>query len=114
LEGGRGLLVVSIVSLRSISEFAHSYQSLSALYRCLGLAIPPTVELAQLLAITYPKALLDTFARAYSPEEQQRFRFICLSGALVERDQNKTMWFLENERKLRVSGALIAGRGGKL
>jgi hypothetical protein len=76
--------------------------------RCLGLAIPPTPELAELLAITYPKAMLDTFARSYSLEEQRRFRFVCLSGALVERDQNKTMWFLENERKLRVSRGFVA------
>ena len=89
---------------------ADSDRPLSTFYRCLGLAIPPTAEIAQLLAITYPKNLLDTFARNSSTEEQQRFRFICLSGALVERDQNKTMWFLENERKLRVSGSSLDGR----
>lgn len=78
--------------------------------RCLGLALPPTPEIANLLAFTYPKAFLDTFASVSSESEQQSLKFVLLSGALVEKDQSKRLWFLDQARKVRVSPEPALGR----
>jgi hypothetical protein len=71
--------------------------------RCLGLAMPPTPEIAHLLAFTYPQAFLDAFARISTDEDLLGFKFVSLSGALVEKDQSRSLWFLDQERKVRVS-----------
>lgn len=78
--------------------------------RCLGLALPPTPEIANLLAFTYPKAFLDTFTSVSSESEQQSLKFVLLSGALVEKDQSKRLWFLDQARKVRVSPEPALGR----
>jgi hypothetical protein len=71
--------------------------------RCLGLAFPPTPEMAHLLAFTYPQAFLDAFTRVSSEKDLLAFKFVCLSGAFVEKDQSRSLWFLDQERKVRVS-----------
>lgn len=72
--------------------------------------MPPTPEIANLLAFTYPKAFLDTFASVSSESEQQSLKFVLLSGALVEKDQSKRLWFLDQARKVRVSPEPALGR----
>jgi hypothetical protein len=65
--------------------------------------MPPTPEIAHLLAFTYPQAFLDAFARISSEKDLPGFKFVSLSGALVEKDQSRSLWFLDQERKVRVS-----------
>jgi hypothetical protein len=64
--------------------------------------MPPTPEIAHLLAFTYPQAFLDAFARISSEKDLPGFKFVSLSGALVEKDQSRSLWFLDQERKVRV------------
>jgi hypothetical protein len=65
--------------------------------------MPPTPEIAHVLAFTYPQAFLDAFARISTEKDLLAFKFVCLSGALVEKDQSRSLWFLDQERKVRVS-----------
>jgi hypothetical protein len=64
--------------------------------------------MAHLLAFTYPQAFLDAFARISSEKDLLGFKFVSLSGALVEKDQSRSLWFLDQERKVRVSHPNVA------
>jgi hypothetical protein len=59
--------------------------------------------MADLLALVYPQMFVKTFAEVSTEEEQRGMRFVLLSGAFVERSQTKSLWFLQEERRLRVS-----------
>jgi hypothetical protein len=53
------------------------------------------------LELDYPRA----FANAIIPTLVQRgksFRYVHVSGAMVERDQNKTLWMKSSMRKTKV------------
>lgn len=49
--------------------------------------------------IDYPLA----FANAFAPTIEKPFRFIHCSGALIEKDQTKPLWFLEEGRRIKVN-----------
>ncbi|KAH8081438.1 hypothetical protein HD553DRAFT_315553 [Filobasidium floriforme] len=96
------------VTVQIVPDFAHfdddmiqTWKSAGACLWCLGLAMPPTPEIAHLLAFTYPQAFLDTFARISTEKDLLGFKFVSLSGALVEKDQSRSLWFLDQERKVR-------------
>ncbi|KAG7571014.1 hypothetical protein FFLO_00978 [Filobasidium floriforme] len=96
------------VTVQIVPDFAHfdddtiqTWKSAGACLWCLGLAMPPTPEIAHLLAFTYPQAFLDAFARISTDEDLLGFKFVSLSGALVEKDQSRSLWFLDQERKVR-------------
>jgi len=50
------------------------------------------------LEINYPLA----FGNAFSKTLEKRFRYIHLSGATTERDQEKPLWFKAEMRKMKV------------
>ncbi|KAK4545976.1 hypothetical protein LTR36_002540 [Oleoguttula mirabilis] len=54
--------------------------------------------------VDYTLAAVHAFASALATEleaQGSRFRFVYLSGAVTERDQNKSLWFLGESRKMR-------------
>jgi hypothetical protein len=54
-----------------------------------------------MLELQYPQA----FASAISPtlaNGGKRFRYVHLTGGVVERDQTKTLWFKNDVRKIKV------------
>ncbi|KAB8345917.1 hypothetical protein FH972_022971 [Carpinus fangiana] len=58
-------------------------------------------------ALSTARVFADYFA---SNDHSDPFRFIYLSGALVEKDRNRTLWFLSDTRKMRgeLENALVA------
>ena len=53
------------------------------------------------LELEYPRV----FANAIAPivaSDAKRFRYLHLSGAMVERDQEKSLWMKANMRKIKV------------
>jgi|TARA_R110002003_G_scaffold357_8_gene19148 hypothetical protein len=53
------------------------------------------------LELDYPLA----FARAFAPtlpQQAKSFRYLHLTGAVVERDQTKTLWMKSGVRKMKV------------
>ncbi|KAI9813119.1 MAG: hypothetical protein M1827_004339 [Pycnora praestabilis] len=77
---------------------------------CLGVIRLPTMELTRKVMIDYPTIAAQTFNNTLSAQlqgdgkQKKKFRFIYLSGMLSERDQAKTLWFMQDARRLR--GAL--------
>lgn len=54
----------------------------------------------------YPMTFQTSFARALKAyQDNPHFRYIYLSGGLVEQDQNKTLFFYNDSRKIRVRRA---------
>ena len=53
------------------------------------------------LELEFPKAFADAIVPNLA-SRGKRFRYLHLSGALVERDQNKTLWMKANVRKTKV------------
>jgi hypothetical protein len=53
------------------------------------------------LELQYPKAFADSIARTLAMNGK-RFRYVHLSGAMVERDQTKALWFKSNVRRIKV------------
>ncbi|KAF2036535.1 hypothetical protein EK21DRAFT_51922 [Setomelanomma holmii] len=54
-----------------------------------------------ILELQYPLA----FARAFAPiigRQSKRFRYLHLTGAIVERDQARSLWFIPSVRKTKV------------
>ncbi|KAF2685002.1 hypothetical protein K458DRAFT_301431 [Lentithecium fluviatile CBS 122367] len=49
----------------------------------------------------YILAFQEAFLQAMPVPRRNRFRYVLLSGALVEPDQNKTLWFMPAARKLK-------------
>lgn len=60
------------------------------------------------VSVDYMVAAASAFQNAFvsgphfSPASGDRFRFVYFSGGGVERDQQKTLWFMGNFRRLRV------------
>ena len=50
---------------------------------------------------TYIVAFQNAFRQVLSPSRKRRFRYVLVSGALVEPDQNKTLWLMPAARKLK-------------
>jgi hypothetical protein len=55
----------------------------------------PTLELR------YPKAFADAIAPTLA-KDNKRFRYLHLTGAMVERDQARALWLKSNVRKTKV------------
>lgn len=53
------------------------------------------------LELEYPKAFADAILPSLV-KRGRRFRYLHLSGALVERDQKKSLWMKANVRKIKV------------
>jgi len=53
------------------------------------------------LELEYPKAFAEAIAPTL-PEHGKRFRYLHLSGGLVERDQTRTLWMKSGVRKVKV------------
>lgn len=60
-----------------------------------------------MLELDYPLA----FANAFAPllvKNGQRFRFLHVTGAMVERDQTKPLWLKSSVRKVKVCRHIVA------
>ena len=53
------------------------------------------------LELEYPRAFADAIA-PHIAICVKRFRYLHLSGAMVERDQKKSLWMKANVRKIKV------------
>jgi hypothetical protein len=53
------------------------------------------------LELEYPRAFADAIAPSIA-SGGKRFRYLHLSGAMVERDQKKPLWMKANVRKIKV------------
>lgn len=65
---------------------------------CLGIAVPKTPEDGKRIDHDYPLATAKAFQ---DNATTKNFRFVYVSGALVEKDQDKKLWILSGMRKLR-------------
>jgi hypothetical protein len=62
------------------------------------------------LELDYPCA----FAKAFAPTVQmngKRFRYVHLSGGMVERDQTRALWVKSGVRKIKVRTAVATSLG---
>lgn len=57
----------------------------------------PTLELE------YPRAFVEALAPTLQSHEK-RFRYVHLSGGMVERDQMRSLWVKSGVRKIKVRG----------
>ena len=64
----------------------------------LGIAMPKTMQEGQRINQEYPLAAAKAFARN---RDGKPFRFVYVSGKLVEKDQNKKLWIVGDSRKMR-------------
>lgn len=72
------------------------------MYRSLGKATMPDNEIARKVSIDFTMA----GARALTQKAAGRkMRFVYVSGFVSERDQSKSLWFLGEYRRIRVSCA---------
>jgi hypothetical protein len=53
------------------------------------------------LEIDYPLAFVKAFAETL-PAHKKKFRYLHVSGAAVETDQEKPLWFFRDARRFRV------------
>lgn len=53
------------------------------------------------VTVEYSMAAANMCAEKLAPQSGKGFTFIFLSGALVEQDQTRTLWFLPQARKMR-------------
>jgi hypothetical protein len=88
-------LVKRITTARSRDTM--SYTKLSSL-RALGKARMPNNETARIVSLDYTLAAV----RVFQDICQQPFRFIYCSGGAAERDQTKSLWFMQDYRRIRV------------
>ena len=65
--------------------------------------MPPNDE-AKRVSIGYTMTAAKVFTEHAEAKKDhgEKFRFIYVSGAAVERDQNKSLWFLGPYRRIRV------------
>ncbi|KAI4624664.1 hypothetical protein J4E83_004340 [Alternaria metachromatica] len=56
-----------------------------------------------MLELEYPKAFAEAFASTM-PVDSKRFRYLHLSGGMVERDQEKSLWMKGSMRKIKGRG----------
>ena len=54
-----------------------------------------------MLELEYPKAFAEAFASTM-PVDSKPFRYLHLSGGMVERDQEKSLWMQGSMRKIKV------------
>lgn len=66
-------------------------------HRCMG-----TTAGDKALELDYPLAFGDAFSETLS-ESKKKFRYVHLSGAATERDQNRALWVKSEMRKMKVS-----------
>lgn len=64
----------------------------------LGIAMPKTMEEGQRINQDFPLAAAKAFA---ANRGGAAFRFVYVSGMLVEKDQNKKLWIVGDSRKMR-------------
>jgi hypothetical protein len=64
--------------------------------RCMG-----TTAGDKALELDYPLAFGNAFSKTLS-ESKKKFRYVHLSGAATERDQDKALWFKSEMRKMKV------------
>jgi hypothetical protein len=60
----------------------------------------------KVLEIDYPLAFGNAISKAL-PAEGKKFRYIHLSGAATERDQEKPLWFEGSMRKIKIFAPII-------
>lgn len=53
------------------------------------------------MELEYPRAFADAIAPNIA-SDAKRFRYLHLSGAMVERDQGKALWMKAKVRKIKV------------
>ncbi|KAK9365061.1 hypothetical protein V1509DRAFT_649981 [Lipomyces kononenkoae] len=70
---------------------------------CLGTNVPVRPpELNRTINFDYAIGTAKIFAAAFMENKSRgKFNFVYLSGALPEKDQNKTLWFLADNRRMR-------------
>lgn len=75
----------------------------------LGIAMPKTPEEGQRVNMDYTLAAAKAFA-TLSTSDGKPFRFVYLSGRYTEKNQDKSLWFLTDARKMRgrIEIALLA------
>jgi hypothetical protein len=78
-------------------ELLSSLADATACVFALGLAMPKTAEDGQRINQAFPLAA----AKALLPNSNNNFRFVYISGALVEKDQTKKLWLVPEARKMR-------------
>lgn len=54
------------------------------------------------LEVDYPLAFGNAYSKTLS-ESKKKFRYVHLSGLATERDQDRTLWFKSETRKMKVS-----------
>ncbi|KAH8703739.1 hypothetical protein BGW36DRAFT_369904 [Talaromyces proteolyticus] len=102
------------------SDFSHyspeilaEVSSADACIYCLGTNVPVRpAELNRKINFEFALGTANTFSAAFianKGQEQRTFKFVYLSGALTEKDENKKLWFLNENRKMRgeLENALI-------
>lgn len=57
------------------------------------------MDTARKVSIDYTNAAVKALDQI---SEGKKIRFVYLSGAIVERDQTKPLWFLQEPRRIRV------------
>ncbi|KAL4748763.1 hypothetical protein BDW72DRAFT_146943 [Aspergillus terricola var. indicus] len=58
-------------------------------------------ELKRRVSLDYLSAAATAFTKDIPPRSARKFRFIFISGAVAERDQNKALWYWGDFRRLR-------------
>ncbi|CBF78288.1 putative nucleoside-diphosphate-sugar epimerase [Aspergillus nidulans FGSC A4] len=58
-------------------------------------------ELKRRVSLDYLSAAATAFTKDLQPNSARKFRFIFVSGAVVERDQKKALWYWGDFRRLR-------------
>lgn len=59
------------------------------------------IEINRKVSIDYTLAAAQTFEQRFSSYEK-KFRFIYLSGAAAEKDQEKSLWIMQDYRRIPV------------
>jgi len=67
----------------------------------LGIANPKTMEQASLVNMDYTMAAARTCQGVLASQAKKPFRFVYLSGKYTEKNQDASLWFLGEPRKLR-------------
>jgi hypothetical protein len=62
------------------------------------------------LELEYPKAFAEAFILTMV-NGRKRFRYLHVSGAMVERDQNRVLWLKSSVRKIKVCNLPYALKG---
>ncbi len=63
--------------------------------------------------VEYTRAAASAFTKVLAPPLKAKgkaFRFVYTSGMLVDRDESKSMWFLKEQRTIKVHFLLYGNR----